>query len=103
MKLIDRTPEVAFSGTYRRLAQSPSRTWGVAVAAEQPTLMVLYKAPHWETPGVLASWRCNGAKRALAGYEALVRLFRDLNEHTPLEALVRRLPRAERPFPRKAS
>ncbi len=103
MKLFDVQPEnvMVARGPLAALAQSPHQTWGVAVAADRPTLMVLYKAPHWDTPSVVQEWTLGEPKRAFAGFEALKRLFRDMNERTPMESVVRRLPRAEHPFPRR--
>ena len=52
---------------------------------------------------VLQAWTYDRPKHAESGFRALKRIFRDLDERTPLDAVARRLPRTESAFPRRAS
>lgn len=95
--------ETATENRFAQAAQSPDSRWTLAVDAEQRNLLVLYQAPGWERPGVLQAWSCARPKHADAGFKALKRLFRDLDERAPVDAIARRLPRTESAFPRRAS
>ena len=107
MKLMEFTPEAApqplHKGRFSQLATSPARRWTLAIDEAGRNLLVLYHGPGWEHPGVLQAWSCARPKHAESGFKMLKRIFRGLDEYASLDAIARRLPRAESSFPRLAA
>lgn len=109
MKLLEIAPatvaEIIPAGApaYTHVATTRDHRWMLAVDADQRQLMVLYQQPGWEQPGVLQAWTYARAKHAETGFKALKRIFRDIDERAPIDAVARRLPRTESTFLRRAS